>query len=939
MFKNNREWERTDNFGMLPQHCYFTPFDRKDPCHDNRELSSRRTSLNGQWEFRAHKDIRECVLEEELTEQIKVPACVQLEGYDGNQYTNHRYPFPYEPPYIQQDNPVFHYRRSIRLDVPQNTRLVFEGVDSAFYAFLNGHLLGYSQITHKTTEFDLSEFGVAGENVLDVIVLKWCASSYLEDQDKWRFSGIIRDVYLLRRDEGCVEDYKIETDIQGDTAQVRFTLLGGGECRVSFGAEKKTVAQGQSVCFPVENPRLWSAEEPNLYDMVITSGQEVIYEQVGFRQVEISGGVLYFNGKPIKLQGVNRHEFGPRAGAVVSLEEMERDLKLMKQLHVNAIRTSHYPCAPEFYRLCDRYGFYVMNEADLEAHGVCNLDGKYDMSLYNTIAKDTLFENAITERVLTMYQRDKNRCCVIMFSLGNESGYGPAIEKAARALKTLDSRPIHYEGHSLIQGTDEYYNDVLDVASRMYPAYQWTEDYIKDERETRPLVLCEYSHAMGNGPGDLKRYWDIFRSSDRYAGGFLWEWADHGIPGEKGYQYGGDFGETLHDGNFCIDGIVTPDRQCKAGTMEMAAVYQSVEFTFADGVLSAGSRYFFRDLHGKLTLTVKVNGQQVWQQEEMLTLAPGGQMRWTVPVPEDGFAGLYAVLEEENGLVSRGFFCLRPGREAPLSPQVEPRVTQDEETVSFTWGAMSARVDSRSGDLISLKKDGAELLREPMTVSVMRAPIDNEMGVLWKFREIGVYSAKPRVHICSTEAGFAARGKMLPMAQRSILDYDISYTATRDGLRVTLDYRFPEQVERLPSVGLRFAVSGDCNTIRYLGYGGRESYPDMNGGDKDVFEENVASQYFHYIKPQESGNHTQTEWLELNGLGRIQSNSGFDFSAIAYSARQLMEAGHDYELIPDGNTHLFLGHQEGLGTNACGPELESRYWVKREDKMVFDIIL
>lgn len=940
MFPNNREWERTENIGALPQHCYFIPFDSSDDASDDRRVSSRMDFLNGEWKFRAHGRMEECELEEELPDVIPVPSCVQLHGYDHIQYTNHRYPFPYNPPYIEADNPAFHYRRAFHCR-EKNARLVFEGVDAAFYVFVNGKFLGYSQITHKTTEFDLSgAANVYGENVLDVIVLKWCASSYLEDQDKWRFSGIIRDVYLLYRDESCVEDYAVRTRIKGKGAEVDFTLLRGAECTVRFADEKRRVKEGETATFSVEHPRLWSAECPNLYALTVVCGEEIIREKVGIRTTEIKKGIYLFNGKPIKLLGVNRHEFHPETGAAITVENMRTDLELMKKLHVNAIRTSHYPDAPEFYRLCDEYGFYVLDEADVEAHGVVNTDGWYDLSKYNDIANDPLYESAICERALTMYERDKNRPCVIMWSLGNEAGYGTSFKKAALELKSRDDRPVHYEQHVNIAGTDEYYDGTLDVVSRMYPPIEWMRDeYLNDKRETRPLVLCEYCHAMGNGPGDLRDYWKLMRSSDRFMGGFVWEWADHGIYRGGKYYYGGDFGETLHDGNFCIDGIVTPDRQVKSGTMEMSAVYQPASFTFEKGKLRLYNRYFFKLMEGTLEAVVKVNGKPIKRLKEKLALPPRTSEEWEIETPEEGYAGLYLTVKETGGEVSEGFFELkeypRPAR--PHAVAVRPEETDFE--VVLREGNTELTVEKSSGNLISLKKDGKEYLKEPVRVSVMRAPIDNERQVLPVFTRIGVYDACPRIRSLSFNGGVAAEGKMLSVACRSILDYTIAYALTERGVSVRFDYKIPDYVDRLPCVGLRFATDGECKEIRYLAYGGVENYCDMRPCAKDVYEEKIAKQYFRYVKPQESGNRTEADYLCIRDKMTVTCNRSFDFSVLPYSAEEIRSAEHDFELKRPSAVHVFLGLQEGVGSHACGPVLAKEYRLPREGSFRFDIEL
>lgn len=940
MFRNEREWEQTENKGMKAQHCYFIPFDKGDKKSGNRKDSGRFELLNGEWQFRAHERMEECELEESLTERITVPGCVQLYGYDQMQYTNHRYPFPYNPPYIEKENPAFHYRRKfkVRGDKGKSVRLVFEGVDSAFYAYVNGKLLGYTQITHKTTEYDVTEYVKDGENELDVIVLKWCASSYLEDQDKWRFSGIIRDVYLLYRDKECIEDYEIRTELRGEIGEIVFENRSETTCEAEIEGERKKVKGRGRETWEVKNVKLWSAEEPRLYDFTIFCGEEVIYEKIGFRKVEIKDGELLLNGKGIKLQGVNRHEFHPKTGAVVSEENMREDLELMKGLHVNAIRTSHYPDAPEFYRLCDEYGFYVMDEADIEAHGVVDKDGEYIVSQYNDLAKAALFEGAIQERVLTMYERDKNRPSVIMWSLGNESGYGPSFKKAAAELKKRDqSRPIHYESHSNIAGTEEYYDDTLDVASRMYCSTEWMKNgFLKDKKEKRPLVLCEYCHAMGNGPGDLKEYWELIRSSKRFAGGFVWEWADHGILKGGKYYYGGDFGEKLNDGNFCIDGSVSPERNLKAGTLEMKRVYQPAEFEMKNGKLRVKNRYVFKELTGVLTLEIKVNGKEKKKEVKSIRLKPGKSTSYEIEKIKEGFAGLYATLKETNGNESNGSFVLKEYERERAVTAIESEREENDRSVKLKGKRLELEIEKETGRLTSVKKEGKELLGSALEVSVMRAPTDNEMSAKGYFEKIGVYEAKQRVREKERKNGYEGEGQMLSDYRRSILNYKLGYELTEDGFFVKLDYEMPEYVEWLPCVGLRFFLKKQGGEIEYLGYGKAESYRDMHGGSaKGVYRGKAKEMYHHYIKPQESGNHYSTEYVKFGKEMKITSEEAFDFSAIPYSAKALREAKHDFELKRSKGTEVFVGLQAGLGSNSCGPALAEEFRIPRKKSLSF----
>ena len=483
-------FENIENINIEPYRCYFVPFDIEDKCSLNRENSSRFTSLNGEWQicdYPSFYDLPKDFLDKNLEKNIEVPSCLQLNGFDNPQYTNQNYPFAFNPPHVPNLNPTFHYRKTVNVNLDENDRfLVFEGVDSCFYLFVNGVFVGYSQISHKMTEFKLTKYLVQGENVIDVIVLKWCASSYLEDQDKFRFTGIFRDVYLLSRNKERVDDYVITADVSG---KLTFKILSGSNASVCFNGQHKLAKVNEEISFYIDNPNLWSAEIPNLYDLTITCGNEVIYEQVGFRECKIENGTLYFNGAPIKIHGVNRHDFHPVTGATVSLNDIENDLILMKKLNVNAIRTSHYPNAPEFYKLCDRFGFYVMAEADYETHGVVVCVDKlgYDTSSFGKISEMKFFEKAIVERNVSNVKCNINRPCVYMWSLGNESGWGESLIEAAKTVKRLDNtRGVHYEG-VLYSDKGDYYTKLIDTASRMYPPYDFFNEFLKDEKETRPL--------------------------------------------------------------------------------------------------------------------------------------------------------------------------------------------------------------------------------------------------------------------------------------------------------------------------------------------------------------------------------------------------------------------------------------------------------------------
>lgn len=576
-----KEYQSFDRIGTAPHRSYYIPFAPDDVVRSkhgimDRTSSSRFLSLDGVWQIKQHDHVEDFSVNEKLDETIPVPSCVQMHGYDHIQYLNTRYPFPVMLPHLPYENPCWHYRRTFSLKKQDDERyyINFEGVDSAFYLYINGRFKGYSQISHATSEFDITELAVNGENTIDVLVLKWCISTYLECQDKFRFSGIFRNVYMLTRPAQHITDYKIETKLAGNDGILTFLNESPLDISIALGEQAATAPAGKSVSLTVRDVKLWTAEEPVLYTLQLYAKGEKILEKVGFREITIDGKVFKINGVPVKLKGVNRHDFHCETAATVSLEDLAKDIHLMKELNVNAVRTSHYPNSPEFYLLCDAFGLYVMDEADIEMHGACTREGGYDMALWSAYAENEFFTPGITDRHTALVERDKNRPSVIIWSLGNESSFGKAFLEGAKYIRSRDNtRPIHYEG---LQNADPkyYYSELVDIVSMMYPSFQTIREKVLDNaQETRPFVLCEYTHAMGNSCGDIAAYWDMIYNNEQMMGGFVWEWADHGIKTDQGFLYGGDFEEPEHDGNFCADGLLTPDRKLKSNALEMKAVY------------------------------------------------------------------------------------------------------------------------------------------------------------------------------------------------------------------------------------------------------------------------------------------------------------------------------------------------------------------------------
>ncbi len=841
-----KEYESFERIGTEPHRSYYIPFAPNDTVgyiHGivDRTTSSKFMSLNGTWHIGAHEYVDEFALDETLDNTIPVPSCVQMHGYDHLQYINHRYPFPVLFPRVAEKNPNWHYRRTFNLAKKMGERyyLNFEGVDSAFYLYINGKYKGYSQISHATSEFDITELVRDGENTVDVHVLKWCISSYLECQDKLRFSGIFRDVYILTRPAEHITDYKIETELSDTDGILRFTNHSNITVSLSFGTIDTAARPGATATVTVKDVRLWSPDAPNLYTLIISAGGEKIIEKIGFRTVSIEGKVFKVNGVHTKLKGVNRHDFNPDTAATVTLENMITDLKLMKELNVNAVRTSHYPNAPEFYLLCDVLGLYVMDEADVETHGAVGIEGKYSHECWSKYAEEERFIPGITDRHMALVERDKNRTSVIIWSLGNESSFGKSFFDGAKYVRERDTtRPIHYEA---IRYADPkyYYTDMVDFVSSMYPSFEWIEEkIINNPEETRPFVICEYTHAMGNSCGDIADYWDIINSSDQFAGAFVWEWADHGIRTEKGFLYGGDFGEKLHDTNFCIDGLVTPDRKVKSGALEMQAVYADKE------------RPEIKDVE--------------------------------IPKP-----------------------------------------------VSKNAKEIKIEINERTGELVSILADGKEVLRSPMSLNITRY-IDNDY-FLWGRPGNKEYLTACTPNVLSRERVGNSYKFTCAMATDALIPalyYTLTYTVNKNELTVSLDYESADYIGFLPRIGFEFAVDKKYADFYYIGFGPTESYCDKYVACEYGLYHSTAEENYdnNYIRPQESGSHYASKYLEVKNLFSLTADKPFSFSVNPYTTKQLYGTKHNFELPENDFVNVCVDlAMSGVGSAACGPELGEKY--------------
>lgn len=982
---NYYEDPQTLHRGTLPNHAYFIPFPKEalPQGWEDRTLSGRFYSLCGQWDFRYESSVQKldtpfwdpsCELSG--YSPIPVPSCWQNMGYDHHQYTNTRIPFPYDPPYVPLENPCGAYRRDFSLEVREGRRylLNFEGVDSCFYVWINGNFAGFSQVSHSTSEFDVTGLVRNGVNTIAVLVLKWCVGSYFEDQDKFRSSGIFRDVYLLERDENHIRDFSVQTrlsegarqaeisvsmEFSAATAPVSYRLLdpSGRECAAGD-------CRDGAFSLSLEQPVLWNAETPCLYTLLLSCGDEIIPQEVGVREVAILDRVLCLNGKPIKFRGVNRHDSSPVDGAAVTLEHMRADLKLMKEHNVNAVRTSHYPNAPEFLRMCDRYGFYVIAEADIECHTVVNLYGYGNGADYSRLANDPAYGELILDRVQRSVTRDKNHSSVLIWSMGNESGFGCNFEAALAWTKQYDpTRLTHYEGS--VHPYSWYKADLsnLDVYSKMYDSTQKVLEYFSNPDYDKPFIQCEYCHAMGNGPGDLEDYAQLIERFPGFAGGFIWEWCDHAVDmgrnekGKKRYFYGGDFGEFPHDGNFCMDGLVYPDRTPHTGLLEYKNVLRPVRFEAVD--LAAG-RFQARNMLDfintkdfvEVSYEITQNGYAVASGNlgsAVVDLLPHQRKEFTVPLPE-GLAGDYAIrfdlTQTTDAALTKagrhlGFEQL--GRDhavlpAPTVPEGPLSVEEPGNLVVVRGACFQYEYNKLTGAFSRMVYKNNNLLEKPMEYNIWRAPVDNDRVIRMEWEKCGYHRASSRgyettVEQQGSEVIIRSHVGLVAVYLQRLVDVDAVWKIDASGrLTVFMDVKKCPVTPFLPRFGLRLFLADDMEQAVYFGYGPYESYIDKHRASwLGRFETTVRALHEDYIKPQENGSHWGCQLLELHngrvGLRAWQAD-GFCFNASHYTQEELAQKAHNFELEESGHVVLCLDAlQSGMGSNSCGPQLLEPYRV------------
>ena len=983
----------------MPARAYYIPASKRmDNLVEHREESDRMQLLNGTWKFQYFNsiyDIQDSFFEKnydtENFDEIQVPSVWQMAGYDTHQYTNIRYPFPFDPPYVPQDIPCGAYVHNFeysRDEKASKAFLNFEGVDSCFYVWINGSYIGYSQVSHMTSEFDVTDVLQDGTNTVAVLVMKWCDGSYLEDQDKFRMSGIFRDVYILKRPKQAISDYHIKTRIEDMLAKVEIEMKFYFPLNVKISIEDRngavvalgSIAEEGTAVLEIASPELWNTENPYLYKLILETENEVIVDHIALRKIEIKAQVIYLNGQKIKFRGVNRHDSDPVTGFTINLEQITTDLTLMKQHNFNAIRSSHYPNAPFFYEMCDKYGFMVIDEADIEAHGPFMIYRKEDTD-YNRfkrwnekIADDPVWEEAIVDRVKLMVERDKNRFCIVMWSMGNESAYGCNFEKALEWTKNFDPDRITQYESARYRNYDETYDySNLDVYSRMYPALSEIQEYL-DKDGSKPFLLVEYCHSMGNGPGDFEDYFQMIQDNDKMCGGFVWEWCDHAIAhgtaenGKTIYAYGGDHGEEIHDGNFCMDGLVYPDRTVHTGLLEYKNVYRParvISYNKESGELVLHNYMDFDDLKDYVKISYELTQDGLVISKGILPeffVAPHGEGKTNlkINVPENGKCYLKLIyhLKKELPLLNEdhilGFDEIEVSKEdtkCKLAEKWIPKTVVDSELqvnendtqIHIKGREFAYTIDKRTALFTEMKFAGREYLNHPMELNIWRAPTDNDMYIKSEWKKAHYDKAYTRAYTTEVVQGkhgvkITSHASVVAETVQKILDVTITWKIEAAGkidadIAVTKDDEFPD----LPRFGVRMFLDKKLSAVRYFGMGPQESYCDKHqAASHGLYRADVGDLHEDYIRPQENGSHYDCEYVELNNsrYGIVASaEKAFSFNASYYTQEELEKKTHNYELIESDSVVFCVDYAlNGIGSNSCGPVVLDQY---RFDDVLF----
>lgn len=995
-FPDYYKTQKTLHVNCETPHAYFIPYSNETGAKfSNRGQSDYFKSLCGEWDFKFYKSVNDvcdfttpdfCRCDMAM-EKLTVPMNWQMalgRGYDVPNYTNVNYPIPCDPPHVPDDNPCGLYIRDFNVSKSalesKTVYLTFEGVDSCFYVWVNDTFAAYSQVSHMTSEIDVTKLLKEGKNTIKVLVLKWCDGTYLEDQDMWRMSGIFREVYLLFRDKTHIKDIFVKQDIVSDftSAKVKAEITANGKLDVTYKLLSPcgcTVSEGTSAVdsngiieISVDSPKLWSDEIPDLYELYLSTGSEFIKINVGIRKIEVINKVIYINGQKVKAKGVNRHDSHPILGHATPYDHMVRDLHIMKAHNVNMVRTSHYPNDPRFTELCDKIGLYVCDETDIETHG---------MHPWNGLSDNPEWEEAYVDRIRLLLERDKNHPCVIFWSLGNESGYGCNHKAMSRYIKSRDtSRLVHYEGAHSGYNDGVQQVDVVDVESHMYTNPDGCEKYVTNPDYKQPFFLCEYCHAMGNGPGDLAAYWEKIYAYDEFFGGCVWEYTDHSVAigdiyGNPSYTYGGDFNDHPNDGNFCVDGLVYPDRKPHTGFLELKQAIKPVAVTAVDlekGIISIKSTRYFKCLCDiSLYWTVEVNGKAVKSGViDSLDIAPQTEKEYTLDyscTPADGYRYLnlsfrtnktydWADAGHEVGFVQLSLPSSVPEAECACKfiPCCEAvSVSECSNIITVTAGETVYKFNKAHGSLDEIIDNGKAMITEPIVPTIWRAPTDNDRNVRREWQRHAFSRAFVKCYemklgeVTDKTAEIIASIALGGKVNSPILKADIKYLVfAKGGVRITYDVKVNERVPFLPRFGIELKMPEGTENMKYFGYGPMESYEDKRlASYVSTFKSTVTENYEPYVFPQENSSHYGCKWAEVSSVAGhglyFTCENDFMFNASHYSAENLTKTDHHYELVPAKETIVNIDcKQSGIGSNSCGPGL-AEYLQFKEKEFTFSV--
>ncbi len=977
----------------MQSRTYFIPGETNAFARSRSEIESDGfILLNGMWSFKYYTSVAD-VPEDFVTAELggkeeKVPSVWQALGYEKWHYTNVNYPIPVMPPQVPNHNPCGVYKRKFTVPASfkdKQVNLSFLGVSSAYHVYINGKLVGYNQVSHMTGEFDVTNFLCDGENEICCIVYKWCDGSYLEDQDFFRCNGIFRDVFLTAQPKEHIVDFQFTTDANDDLTEfkthievetsvetvvkIKLADKNGALVNESTQTTKRHIAVFD---FNVIKPLLWNAEQPNLYTLTICAGNDIAVHNVGFRKFEIDkDGVFRVNKVAVKCRGVNRHDSHPEKGYAVEFEDILNDLTLMKQLNINTIRTSHYPNDPLLYMLADEMGFYVIDEADLETHGL------HDWS-YAT--KNPDWRHAHIDRAERMVQRDKNHACIIMFSLGNESGYGDNHMAMAEYIrKAVPNVIIHYCENK----------ELFDVESIMYPSVEYLAQQGADKDDKRPFFMCEYAHSMGLGPGSLKEYWDTIYKYPRLMGGCIWEWCDHAVAhkhsdGSVTYTYGGDHGEYPHDGNFCCDGMVYPDRRLSTAALEVKQAYAPLSVSFCDkcGRIKMINRLDFTNISEyTVKWTMLLDGKEVSSGIfEDLDIAPHATAAVDLPVETDDrgeyVLNVYVETKKDSHGTKRGHICsaesmvIRKNTKCCCCNKENDGkldVTENERYVNITGDGFDLKFDKADGTISSYRINRTELINSepqyPARRGLCRLPAgikpniwhartdnDNFLNYTLRYGADRAWHIIKNAHILKMEKDsivFKACGVLSSPACDPFLSTELTYTVDACG-RVKTEVKYEPLTKDIccvPRLGVAFEMPREFENVKWYGRGAGESYPDMLlSTTVGVFESKVSQMHEPYLRPQESGNRSETRWFTItnnSGVGiAVCSGELFDFSAHHYTDDDLMLWRHTEDVKDMNFTRVNIdGYVSGIGSNSCGPQPMDQYLVKTDGTKEFSFTI